>query len=144
MVKKDILLNGVIVGSHETTGDNKKDAEAVQAFLKEKGLYKKVSKNDAMFGQANSFAAVAISIYKKDLKNSPYKGGSVAPFVVNAVLGTELYLKTIHQAYGHEVRGHHLANIYRRIPKEGKVIFIGASEDLRSQYQLEKGTDIGT
>ncbi|MGH1429556.1 MAG: hypothetical protein ACRBB4_00395 [Neptuniibacter sp.] len=143
-MKKDILLNGVVVGSHEATGDTVKDAEAVQEILKQKGLYKEVTINDAMYGQANSFAEVANTIYNNDLKKSPFKGGSTAPFVVNAVFSIELYLKTIHHAYGNKARGHHLANLYKGMPKKGKAHFLKASDDIRHLYKLEIGSDIHT
>jgi len=82
MVKKDILVNGIVVGEHDATGDNREDAKAVQTILKEKGLHQEVTTNDAMFNQANAFAAVANNLYKTDLKKPPFKGISVSPFVV--------------------------------------------------------------
>lgn len=112
MVKKDIILNGIIVGSYDATDDNEKDMEAVREFLKEKGLHKEVTKNDAMYGQANAFAEVANGLYKRDLKNPPFKGSSVPTFEVNASFSIELYLKTIHDVYGNKIRGHHLSIIF--------------------------------
>lgn len=142
MAKKDILLNGVIVGAVEATGDNEKDAETAQQFLKDKGLYKEITTNDAMYGQANSFAEVANYIYKTDLKTSPYKGSSTPPFIVNGVLSIELYLKAIHNAYGNTVKGHHLANLYKGMPNKGKAFFDQASVEIRPRYQLIEGEDI--
>jgi hypothetical protein len=142
MTKKDILLNGIVVGEHEATGDIREDAIAVQAILKDKGLYQEVSTNDAMFNQANSFATVATDLYKRDLKVSPFKGVSVAPFIVNAVFSIELYLKAIHNAYGNKIKGHHLASIYKGMPKKGKDHFISAANDVRKLYQLPEGSDI--
>ncbi len=142
MVTKDILLNGEVVGSYESPGDYQKDFELVQAFLRQKGLLKEVTVNDSMYGQANSFARVANELYEKGLKTSPYKGDCVSPFVVNAVFSVELYLKTIHNVYGNNVRGHHLANIYKEIPDRGKVHVDSAAIDVRGQYNLSAGTDI--
>ena len=142
MVTKDILLNGEVVGSYETTGDDQKDIEVVRAFLRQKGLHKEVTVNDSMYGQANSFAQLANDLYEKGLKTSPYKGECISPFVVNAVFSVELYLKTIHNVYGNNIRGHHLANIYKGIPKRGKEHFDSASVDVRGHYQLAAGTDI--
>ena len=143
MAKKDILLDGIVVGSLEATGDPLKDAETVQDFLKERGLHKEVSINDAMYRQANSFAELANSIYKKDLQKSPYKGSSVSPFVVNAAFSIELYLKTIHSIYGNKVKGrHHLANLYRKLPTKGKDFFNKAANDVRPRYKLEPNVDI--
>ena len=142
MIKKDILLNGVVVGSHMATGDHAKDAAEVQAILKEKGLYKETSTNDLMYSQANGFAEVAINIYNNGLKESPFKGGGTAPFVVNATFSIELYIKTIHDAYGNKIRGHHLSSLYKGMPKKGKVFFLQAAKDVRSLYNLEDGMDI--
>lgn len=142
MVKKDILLNGILVGSYEAAGDNQKDAEAAMEILNKKGLLKEVTENDAMYGQANSFAEVANSIYNNGLKKSPYKGSSTAPFVVNAAFSIELYLKTIHNAYSNKIKGHNLAILYKNIPEKGKEIFISASNDVRPLYQLEADADI--
>ena len=144
MVIKNILYNGVVVGAHESTGDDQKDAELVLIFLKEKGLYQPISLNDQIFSQANSFAKIANDIYDNDLKTSPYKGSSVSPFVVNATFSIELYLKTIHNFYGNKIRGHHLANLYKNIPNNGKVHFLNAAHDIRNRYELTKGADITT
>lgn len=144
MVKKNILLNGVIVGSHESSGNDEKDIEAVRAFLKEKGLHKEVTTNDAMYGQANAFAEVANELYKKNLRKSPYQGSSVPPFVVNAVFSIELYLKAIHDAYSNKIRGHHLSKLYKAMPKKGKEHFINAANDIRHLYKLKEGADIHT
>lgn len=138
----DILLNGVVVGQYEPTGDTQKDMEFVRAFLREKGLAREITKTDATHGQADAFAALANSIYIKDLRRSPFNGRSVAPFIVNAVFSVELYLKAIHSAYGQEARGHDLVNLYQAIPEAGKVIFQQAARDMRSRYKLEPGADI--
>jgi hypothetical protein len=144
MTKKDILLNGIVVGSHDATGDNLEDAKAVKTILKEKGLYKEVTTNDAMYNQACAFTTVANDLYQRDLKKSPFKGISVSPFIVNAVFSIELYLKVIHNAYGNNIKGHHLVSIYKGMPKKGKEHFINAANDVRNHYQLETGSDIHT
>ena len=144
MVKKDILFNGVLVGSYEATGDMEKDAQATRDFLSKKGLLKEITENDQMFGLANSFAEVANAIYSNHLKKSPYKGSSTVPFVVNATFSIELYLKTINNAYGNKIKVHNLVKLYANIPKAGKEIFITASNDVRPKYQLEIGANIHT
>ena len=137
-------MNGIIVGSYDATDDNEKDMEAVREFLKEKGLHKEVTKNDAMYGQANAFAEVASGLYKRDLKNPPFKGSSVPTFVVNASFSIELYLKTIHDVYGNKIRGHHLSIIFKEMPKKGKEYFLSAANDIRSLYKLKEESDIDT
>lgn len=144
MITKDILFNGVLIGTHESTGDYKKDAELVHLFLKEKGFIKTISLNDQIFGQANVFAKVANNIYSNDLKKSPFKGSSVCPFIVNAAFSIELYLKAINDCYGNKIRGHNLANLYNKIPADGKSYFLKAATELRNRYELPQGTDINT
>ncbi len=144
MVKKDILLNGVLVGSYEASGDMEKDAKVARDFLSKKGLLKGVTENDQMYGVANSFAEVANTIYSNHLRKSPYKGSSTVPFVVNAAFSIELYLKTINNTYGNKIKGHNPAKLYANIPKAGKEIFITASSDVRPGYQLENGVNIHT
>ena len=141
-MKKDILVNGIVIGSYDTTGDNKKDIEAVRKILKQKGLDQEVTTNDSMFGQAISFSTVAENIYADAFKKSPYKGKFMGPFVVNGVFGIEVFLKTIHNAYGNKIKGHHLLNIYNNMPKPGKAIFNNAAKDVRPLYSLHEGEDI--
>lgn len=136
MVKKDILVDGIIVGSYDFTGDMKKDIEGAEAYLKEKGIHKEVSKNDAIFRQANSFAEVANHLYATGLKKSPYKGAYISPFIVNATFSIELYLKTIHDFYGNNIKGHHLASLFKGMPKKGKEFINNASEDAKNHYSL--------
>lgn len=144
IVKKDIILNGVIVGSHNSTGDNEKDIHDVREFLKTKGLYKEITINDSMYGQANSFAEVAKNLYETHLKKSPIHGSSIAPFVVNASFSVELYLKTIHNAYGNTIKGHHLSSIYKNMPRKGKDLFLAAAQDIYHLYAHAPESDIFT
>lgn len=142
MTMKDILVNGVVVGSCKTTGNNVEDARIVSEFLKSKGLHQEVTINDAMYQQANSFATVANDLYEKGLKKSPYNGSCVPPFVVNGIFSVELYLKAIHNVYGNKIRGHHLASIYKGMPRQGKEYFLSAAKDIRPKYSLKEGQDI--
>lgn len=141
-MKKDILVNGVVVGSHEATGDIEKDIAAVDAFLKEKGLKKDISTAEAMHGGANSFANVAKDIYEKGLKKSPFHGPSLSPFIVNATFSIELYLKAIHAQLGQMKKGHHLANLYKSLPNKAKQHFVESANSVRPFYKLENGVDI--
>lgn len=143
MSLKDILVNGVVVGSINATGDNIEDAKAVRKYLKDHGIDDKpVSENDSMYGQANSFAKVAIDLYESGLSKSPYNGAVVAPFVVNAAFSIELYLKTIHNALGNNIKGHHLLSLYKGMPKKGKAHFLEAADAVRPHYNLPEGEDI--
>lgn len=140
--RKSILLDGIVVGEFEPTGDYWQDAQAVQDYLKQKGLFKEISTEEAMHGQANSFASVADELYKRDLKNSPYKGSSIAPFVVNAAFSVEIYLKTMHFIHGEKLRGHNLLDLFERFNHECKTIFLSTAHDVRPLYKLEENMSI--
>lgn len=142
MTKKEVLLNGFVVGEVEATGDFEKDAQIVRDFLREKGLDRDISIDDSMQGQANSFAEVANDLYRRDLKYSPYKGSSTAPFVVNAVLSIEIYLKTMHYLFGSTRHTHNLLDLYNRLDDDSKSIFVSAADDIRPRYRLPDGVDI--
>jgi hypothetical protein len=122
---KAILLNGIVVGEVRSTGNTDQDAEAVRAFLKEKGLHKEVTPFQAVFNQAIAFANTSAHIYEKNLRRGPRNGFYPAPFVVNATLSIELYLKALAQKHGKALRGHELVNCIthcqpRRISKSIK------------------------
>ena len=135
-MKKKILLNGIIVGEHESSGDHEQDIQAIRAYLQKKGLWKETTRNDSMFGQANSFAETANLLYRKNLKTSPFKGSAAAPFVVNAAFSVEIYLKTIHDAHGKDVTGHDLEELYEKLNQETKNIVLSAAEDIKDRYDV--------
>jgi len=142
MYTKDIVLNGIVVGQHESTGDLKKDFEAVDKFLKDNGLHKEPTLNESMMGQANGFASVANEIYAKYLKVSPLRGDMVSPFIVNAFFSVEIYFKTIHNAYGNTIRGHNLRTLYDGMPNRGKRHFENSANDVHKRYKHDKGCTI--
>lgn len=143
-MKKQILLNGVIVGEYESTGNVEEDMQASRTYLQEKGLWKEVSINDSMFGQANAFAETANLLYRKDLAKSPYKGSTISPFVVNACFSIEIYLKTIHQAYGQSITGHDLYKLFKELSDEAREIVEAAARDVRHRYSVGEKTTIET
>lgn len=112
---KTIYLNGIIVGEVPATGDHDKDIEVVRQFLKDKGLHKEVTKVQAMFRQALSFATTAEHLHRQDLLKPPRNGLSLVPFVVNSAFAIELYLKTLHEIGGISIRGHELLELYDRL-----------------------------
>jgi len=135
-MKRKILLNGIIVGEHDSTGDAEEDILAIRKYLQEKGLWKEVSRNDSMFGQANSFAETANLLYRKNLRNSPYNGSAVAPFIVNASFSIEIYLKTIHNACGSDITGHDLLQLYHQLDEEAKETVEAAVQDAKPRYAV--------
>ena len=139
--RKDVILNGVIVGNYESTGDDKKDIEISRDILKKKGLWKKQEVVDMMFSQAQSFGYTANHLYEKDIKRHPRKFYSFAPFVVNAAFSIEIYLKTLHKLYGKDIKGHSLAELYEGLDKKAKSTIKHIAEETRNLYQIEKDKD---
>ena len=114
---KTVLLNGIAVGEVMSTGDLQRDAAATREFLKAKGLHKEVTDFQAMFNQAMAFANTSALLYERDLKRTPRKGVSIAPFVVNAAFSIELYLKALAVKHGLKPpKGHELLKLFSKLP----------------------------
>lgn len=141
MPKKDVYFNGMLAGSHESTGDPEGDCIAAEKVLKEKGLLEDIPLYKGMYGHANASAAVANELYYTKLRSTPVDGDAICPFIVNATFSAEVYLKAIHSAFGNKVKGHDLSFLYKGMPKRGKVHFEAAAEVIRPLYNLN--TDSG-
>jgi len=115
---KTVLLNGIAIGKVVSTGDTKRDVEAVRQFLKDKGLHKEGTLFQAMFNQAFAFANTSNLIYERDLRRHPRNGLSIAPFVVNAAFSIEIYLKALAQKHGVVLRGHELYDLCKALPEK--------------------------
>ena len=122
MKNKTLYCNGKVVCKYESTGNDIQDMEKCTEILKEKGLYEEISNVDRMFGQDNSFVNTAKQIYEKDLRITPCNGSSLAPFIVNAAFGIEIYLKTIHKILGQDKRGHDLLQLYKGLSEDAKEV----------------------
>jgi hypothetical protein len=117
-MKKSVLLNGIVVGEVNATGDLELDAKAAHEFLSEKGLLKERSPKDEIFGSAFAFANTSAHIYENGLKKQPRNGSSIIPFVVNATFAIELYFKALAKKHNVTLRGHELLKLYEKLPQE--------------------------
>ncbi|MEC5159876.1 MULTISPECIES: HEPN domain-containing protein [unclassified Janthinobacterium] len=108
--------DGKVIGWIPNTGDGKTDAAAAMKVLKDAGLYVPTTPFQAMFRQALSFCTTASYLYKKDLSGQPVNHYSAVPFVVNAALAIELYLKTLSAVHGKPLRGHELLKLFDNLP----------------------------
>jgi hypothetical protein len=115
-MKKTVVLNGLVVGEVEATGDDDQDIQAVSVFLDERGLRKKVSRYQATYNAALAFANTSAYLYEHDLRHAPRKGVSVAPFVVNAAFAIELYFKALAQKHHVTLHGHKLVQLHKSLP----------------------------
>ena len=68
----------------------------------------------------------------------------MGPLIVNAVFSIEIYLKTIHEAYGKIPRGHMLLKLYDQLKDELKQIILSAAGDVRPRYKLSENVTILT
>ncbi len=139
--KKEILVNGIVVGEYESTGDDDKDILIVQGYLKDKGLWRKIELEEMMFRQAQSFASTANNLYKNDIRKQPRNFYSLAPFVVNAAFSIEIYLKTLHTLYGNRKGGHSLFGLYKSLNKKGKTHINKIADETKHLYKIEKDRD---
>lgn len=116
-MRKEIVLNGVLVGHFDATGDSRLDAEAMRTYLRKRGLWKEVPRGDVMFGAALGFANTAAMVYHRDLEHPPHRAISVAPFAVNSAFAIELYLKALTHRHGGKVsRVHGLSALFKGLP----------------------------
>lgn len=136
---KTLYLNGIVVGEIATTGNRNNDLDAARQFLRDRGLDKRPSIAKTMLGQAVSFASAANHIYKKDLAKTPVNPLGIAPFVVNAAFGTEVYLKTLHRLSGSNPgKEHKLLALFDSLPTERMNDLLNAASRHAPEYRLEK------
>lgn len=117
-MKKNILLNGIIVGEVNTTGNLELDTEVAYEFLSKKGLLKERTPANEIFSTACAFANTSSHIYENGLKKQSRNGTSIVPFVVNATFAIELYIKALAKKYNVTLRGHELLKLYKKLPQE--------------------------
>ena len=137
---KQIYLNGVLVGEVPNSGNDALDQEATIQILKDKGLHQETTLVQAMFRQAVSFATTSSYLYERDLTRVPRNGLSAAPFVVNSAFAIELYLKTLGQLHGAELRGHDLLKLFDALPSASPIVNRFGDDDpmLTSRGGIEK------
>lgn len=139
---KRILLNGVDIGAYVSTGDDLEDAAVGQKFLADKGLLKNISKQQQMYNQAFAFCSASSELWAKHLTRSPFNGHAVAPFVVNATLSIELYLKTLHAIEKHAPRMiHKLVTLYDDLPRRLRDAVDAEATRHTAEYKLPSTTN---
>jgi hypothetical protein len=94
----------------------------------------------AMLAQATSFAAASRDLFEKYLSGSAGDRKALAPFVVNAALGIEIYLKTLHAAAGSRRKEHGLLALLDALPQDAKDEIDAAAGRLGAEYEGVPGT----
>lgn len=96
------------------------DVAIVEKILSARGLKAVPTSEQSIFQQAVSFTNIAAEIFEKHLVQGPPNGSAMAPFVVNAVFGIELYLKTLALHHGKKLHGHKITELFRKLPNVAK------------------------
>jgi hypothetical protein len=116
---KQLYADGKFVCDYESTGDDAQDALICTAILKDKGLHRETSIEQAIFRQAAAFATTSAYLYTRDMQvTGPATPLSVVPFVVNATFALELYLKALALLHGVHLRGHDLLSLFDDLPPD--------------------------
>lgn len=134
---KKVLLNGVEIGTYVSTGDMLQDAEAAHAVIKAKGLNREVSPIQSRYNQAHAFLSAAADIYAKYFQANTFNPVAAAPFIVNAALAIELYIKTLHMAGGRVAKGHKLLALYDTLPEGLRRTIDAIAAQSASKFRLE-------
>lgn len=114
--EESVYLDGKPVGTITVTGDFATDQAAGLQLIKDKGLYRKIPKEQAMFRQAAAFGQTAQMLYAR-LRADSNQVLWAAPIVVNHVFAIEMLLKALATAHGATVARHHnLAKHFSKLP----------------------------
>lgn len=120
---RTIYYNGAPIGELPSTGNDQADIAATREFLKARGLWKKPSKKQQMYGAAVGFEKTAAMLYgelQQRHAKPGWKGHDMVPFIVNTAFSIELLLKTIGEHHGKAPWGHDLLEVYRKLPATAK------------------------
>jgi hypothetical protein len=114
--------------------------EVAKEFLRRSGLHKGVTKVQAIFRQALSFATTSAYLYQRDLLKPPRNGLSIAPFVVNSAFSIELYLKTLHELQGAGAHGHALLELYDTLTETAQDVVFRFALAYAAKYKVALST----
>jgi hypothetical protein len=89
----------------------------------------------AMLRQAVSFATASRDLFEKYLAGPTPDGKAMEPFVVNAALAIEIYLKTLHAGAGARRKEHGLMELYRALPQPIKDAIDATAGKLKDGYE---------
>lgn len=100
-VFKTLKIDGVVICEYLGSSDPEEDQQIAQELIRRKRLQQKPSISRGVYEHAGAFARVANAIYEQDIQNDTANAGdAAAPFLVNAALSIEFFLKSLHVADG--------------------------------------------
>ena len=98
---KTLKIDGVVICEYLGSSDPKEDQQIAEELIRRKRLQSQPSISRGAFEHASSFARVANAIYEEDIqRDSASADDAAAPFLVNAALSIEFFLKTLNVVAG--------------------------------------------
>lgn len=142
--RRDVLLDGKIVGWFESTGDEEKDLVLARAKIRESGLeHSPLPRWMLIRQQAMDFRDACGLIMNYDLGTRPPDRRPLSiPYVVNTAFCLELYLKALSLRHGNEQRGHDLLKLYDRLPKAARVAIASKIADAQQEAHYPGPVDV--
>lgn len=121
--RRELIVNGQVIGWFEATGDSQKDLELARAQIRELGHERPPLPRWMLIRQqAMDFRDACGLIMNYDLGTRPVDRRPLSiPYVVNSAFCLELYLKALSLRHGNEQRGHDLLKLYDRLPQAAKM-----------------------
>lgn len=115
---KEILVNGVVVGHFESSGDTEQDLPRFRAKLEELGhSVRELPQWMHIRQQALYFQDTCAHLLRTELhRPTPRRPFALIPYVVNTAFCIELYLKALSLKHGKTLQGHKLATLYKALP----------------------------
>lgn len=133
--RRDVTLDGKVVGWFESTGDEEKDLELARAKLRASGLERPPLPQWMLIRQqAMDFRDACGLIMNYDLGRRPPERRPLSiPYVVNTAFCLELYLKALSLRHGNEQRGHDLLKLYDQLPQAAKEAIFSKIPDAQQE-----------
>ena len=136
---KTVMCDNKPVGYVNDVEDPKEAARLAQELLKSKGLWREISKPEAIYRQAQSFANASAHVYERDLKSLPRDPLEISPFIVNAAFSAEMYLKCLQEIHGDVTESHVLTALFKSLPNKVKDRINKTTKNFEKKYKVEQG-----
>ncbi|WP_343649462.1 hypothetical protein [Stenotrophomonas sp.] len=142
--RRDLLVDGKVVGWIDATGDEDKDLELARAKIRELGLERPpLPRWKIIRQQAMDFRDACGLVMRYDLGERPPERRPLSvPYVVNTAFCLELYLKALSLRHGNEQWGHDLLSLYDRLPKAAKAAIESSIPDAQSEAHYTRPVDV--
>ncbi|WP_313243903.1 hypothetical protein [Stenotrophomonas rhizophila] len=142
--RRELIVNGQVIGWFEATGDSQKDLELARAKINELGHEQSPLPRWMLIRQqAMDFRDACGLIMNYDLGTRPPGRRPLSiPYVVNSAFCLELYLKALSLRHGNEQRGHDLLKLYDRLPQAAKTVIASRVPDAQQEAGCTDPIDV--